>query len=483
MLLTTIEWFRHSIAARVDLLLSALILGHLLSIFSWLHRESRGALLMGIFLGVLGVLTKGPVAAVLPAAIVAAYVLLSKRVHPSLLLKLLGAYAAVLILSSLWYLAAYLEGGDRFVSKVWYENVARFAGTQEDEPHKGTVLGLWAAGLVGMLPWSLLLLPALSRVFHRVGLCGGSESQAALLHRKGSHQTWSVRAKGIATGMREWWRSLDEFSRFSLIVVAFHLIFFAIPGSKRSVYLLPAYPFAIALIAAHLELIRASFAWLVRAVSAVSALGILILVFPSLYGGPRCAELVAVLPLSPKAIGEVQHYLALTPQLLQGAGALVTIVAACIVGIGLVRGRIPWLELGTTSSWRSLAMVWGVVLFFGNAVVYPIVLKSLSARPFAESIRHDIPSAEKLYSFEPSFYSLSYYLRRPIYRLEESGDELVTGQLLLVVLNEEDLRDLADYLEVKEFLARSEGPISNARERVLLVRGTWKGKTIIQERR
>lgn len=475
MLLSTIEWFRHSIAARVDLLLSALILGNLLSMFLWIQAGCRRVPIIGVLCGVLGVLTKGPVAAVLPAGIVALYVLASKQARKTCMLtRPLGAYAAVFLISALWYLAAFLEGGDRFVSKVWYENVARFAGTQDDEPHSGTVIELWAAGLVGLLPWSLTLLPALRHLVVRMGLVRSGGDRDAI-----PQKTWRERAGELGAGARSWWLSLDEFSRFSLIVVLSYLIFFAIPGSKRSVYLLPAYPFAISLIAHSLASSQRSLAWLVRSVSAVGVSGILILVFPAFYGVSSISAWITSWPLSPKALIEVEHYLSLTPQLMHGAGSLITLLAAIVLSIGLVRGRIPGIETWAMTSWRSLAIVWGMLLFYGNTLVYPVVSNSLSARPFADSIRR-IAALDRLYSFEPSFYSLSYYLGRPIYRLEENGEGLAQGESLVVVVNEEDLQDLGGYVDVKEIIARSDGPITKPQDRVLLVRGAWKGIVIIE---
>ena len=43
--------------------------------------------------------------------------------------------------------------------------------------------------------------------------------------------------------MRDWWRSLDSVERFSWLAFGIILVFYCIPKSKRSVYLLPVYPF------------------------------------------------------------------------------------------------------------------------------------------------------------------------------------------------------------------------------------------------
>lgn len=140
----------------------------------WRHLEapagqasSRWALRRaGLWMG-LGILTKGPVAVIVPGAAVLIWVITSGRsaVWPRMkaLLGDLPAWAVMLLVALPWYAYALNRHGMAFVEGFFIRhNLQRYGGTLEG--HGGS-LGYYFVMLpLLLLPWSVLLGPALVRV-------------------------------------------------------------------------------------------------------------------------------------------------------------------------------------------------------------------------------------------------------------------------------------------------------------------------------
>ena len=114
--------------------------------------------------------------------------------------------AAVLVIVGSWYVAAWVIGGnDFFVKHVLKENLFRVIDPDAlDTGHEHGPFYMLPNFLVGALPWSLLV-PAIA-----------------------------------------WWlwrmRPLDATTRYLVVWFLGVIVFYSIPASKRSVYILPAYP-------------------------------------------------------------------------------------------------------------------------------------------------------------------------------------------------------------------------------------------------
>ena len=127
----------------------------------------------------------------------------------------------------LWYTAAWKQGGDEFLNVVLAENFARFLhlNTPEISYDLGHENGVWYNFMTlaaGFIPWT---------IFFFFSLFGLKLSKPEQPIKEILKNTW----KRI--------RSMEKVRLFSLVALVGILFFYSIPSSKRSVYLMPAYPF------------------------------------------------------------------------------------------------------------------------------------------------------------------------------------------------------------------------------------------------
>jgi 4-amino-4-deoxy-L-arabinose transferase-like glycosyltransferase len=208
-LVTSFQWLSSSVSARVDMLLAACIALALLLFERAMETGRRIPILCFVLLAA-ATLTKGPVGLVLPVAI--AVTTLALRGELRFLgwreIRLLAIAAAV---AAIWYLAAFSSGGDAFVAKqILKENVFRVL--DPDSVEAGHVAPFWyyvPLLFAGLAPWSLFA-PGL----------------AAFL--------WRRRAPDVLP--------LHPRVLFAVVWGLLTFVLFSLAGSKRAVYLLPAYP-------------------------------------------------------------------------------------------------------------------------------------------------------------------------------------------------------------------------------------------------
>jgi 4-amino-4-deoxy-L-arabinose transferase-like glycosyltransferase len=176
----------------------------LFSGFSYLNSGSRKALLVCAMLLGIAVLAKGPVALALPGLTLFIYVLVAKKWQvfkdPYLLLALLLALG----IAFPWYYAVHLKTGGAFTRGFFLDhNLNRFSS--EKEGHGGPFFITPIIVLVGLLPFSLLIINALRRKLN-------------------------------------YWK--DPLFKFATIVVLVYVVFFSISSTKLPNYPMPCYPFA-----------------------------------------------------------------------------------------------------------------------------------------------------------------------------------------------------------------------------------------------
>jgi 4-amino-4-deoxy-L-arabinose transferase-like glycosyltransferase len=238
LLITCFEIHRAGLAARVDMLSSMLTVLSLYALYRWEEkRELKGLpLSIPLLLG-LSILSKGPVGVVLPLFVFGTYLLVLGKYRLRTALKTL-VYAGVssIFIPAVWYVAAWKQGGSNFADIMLAENFGRFLHIDNpalayDLGHKS---GIWyhpVMLLAGFIPWTLLAI---------FSLFGIKPTQP-----KGQASTTLQRIwKNI--------RTMENVKLFSLIAAICILIFYSIPSSKRSVYIMAAYPFIALLLADYL---------------------------------------------------------------------------------------------------------------------------------------------------------------------------------------------------------------------------------------
>ena len=186
-------------AATADALLNALLAALMLDLWRHLESGNRWALRRTFLWMALGMLTKGPIAILIPLAVSLLYCLSARRGRDWLRASLDPVGLVILVaVAGPWYAAQLLVHGREFIDGFLVRhNLERFHGTLEG--HSGSLFYYVLVGPVLLLPWSGLL--------------------------------WrSVRRAG-----RDW---SDPLSRYLLLWFGFVLVFFSLSGTKLPHYLL-----------------------------------------------------------------------------------------------------------------------------------------------------------------------------------------------------------------------------------------------------
>lgn len=235
---STFEVHRAIYACRVDMVLTCCIVLAIMCFYVWQEKRKWKYWLLAILCMSLGTLTKGPVAIILPCGCMGLYVMIEELWRnekgrfsaflPTWCFIVLAAALAV-VLPSLWYYAAYQQGGENFLTLVKEENLDRFLGKMTYASHENPFWYYIPIGLASFLPWSLVPV---------VGL-------VLWLHDKG----YQKKEKGWLQRLKK----MDRVSFFSWVVFWTIFVFYCIPKSKRGVYILPLYPFGAWLIALYLK--------------------------------------------------------------------------------------------------------------------------------------------------------------------------------------------------------------------------------------
>lgn len=246
--ITAFEVYRAAVCCRVDMVLTACMVLALYQMYHW--RESgRGGLpwygrqrCMHFACGALllsgAVLAKGPVGALLPCLCMGIFCLMRGDNFFKSVGWLTLICALSMVLPAIWYWQAYLLGGDHFMQLAYEENIGRLTGNMGYESH----LNPWYYNIItvvaGMLPWTLFAL--------LVGI-------GAAFHPKAKSKLRAARVN-----VRARLASYSSPDMFALTVALVVFLFYCLPASKRSVYLLPMYPFMAYAVAYLLLKLRAA---------------------------------------------------------------------------------------------------------------------------------------------------------------------------------------------------------------------------------
>jgi len=234
-LLSGFEMHRSGLECRVDMTLAFFMSMALMEMYRWEEKQLKGFPILLVLLLSCASLVKGPIGIVLPCLVFGVYLVIRKYSFWKALGKNALVAVPALMILFVWYYMAYQQDGQRFINIAFAENIGRFLGMKRDQlgidyslGHDGPFWYYFPAIVVGFLPWSLVLIFAAFTF--------------------GYKKWW----KKVRSSESSWFKriaEMDKMTLFSALVVILFICFYAIPSSKRSVYILPAYPFAAFLLA------------------------------------------------------------------------------------------------------------------------------------------------------------------------------------------------------------------------------------------
>lgn len=215
---TFFEVHRAIFACRVDMVMTSLIVLALLQLYKWHEKGMKGISISAAILMGCATLTKGPVGIILPCLTMGVFSLMRGEGFWKTVWKYAVTALLAAVLPALWYIAAYQRGGDTFLDLVMEENLGRFMGKMSYESHENPPHYYLVSLIAGCLPWTLLALVSL----------------------------FFLNYKKPQFNFKAWWnkiKAMNPYNLFALLAIVIIIAFYCIPKSKRSVYILPVYPF------------------------------------------------------------------------------------------------------------------------------------------------------------------------------------------------------------------------------------------------
>lgn len=390
--LTAFEVHRAGINCRVDMVNTAFMVGALFLMFRWWERGKHTMPWLAILCMSGATLTKGPVGMLLPCAVMGVFMLTQRESLWSTVWRLGLTALLSLVLPLCWYYAAYLQGGDEFLRLVKEENIDRLLGKMAYESHENPFWYNFVTLITGWLPYTLLF------VFSLFVL------------------PWKRFSK---SGFLQSVRRAEPMQVFVWLAFGLILFFYCIPKSKRSVYLLPCYPFMAWLMAQYVVWLVANrlyavkvYAWLMGVLGVVLSVAFVVLktgVVPdTLFHGKHAADNIAMLHALESISVSPSHLLF---ALLPAAVGVATIMTLLKKDDNL-RNRVVWLSLSVV-----------VALFLAlDSTFQPAVLNTKADKPLAPQIEQRFDMT-KMYSYMSSpmlhFFSLNFYLGDRIQQFEK----------------------------------------------------------------
>lgn len=394
--LTAFEVHRAGINCRVDMVNTAFMVGALFLMFRWWERGKHTMPWLAILCMSGATLTKGPVGMLLPCAVMGVFMLTQRESLWSTVWRLGLTALLSLVLPLCWYYAAYLQGGDEFLRLVKEENIDRLLGKMAYESHENPFWYNFLTLITGWLPYTLLF------VFSLFVL------------------PWKRFSK---SGFMQSVRRAEPMQVFVWLAFGLILFFYCIPKSKRSVYLLPCYPFMAWLMAQYVVWLVANrlsavkvYAWLMGVLGVVLSVAFVVLktgVVPdTLFHGKHAADNIAMLHALESISVSPSHLLF---ALLPAAVGVATIMTLLKKDDNL-RNRVVWLSLSVV-----------VALFLAlDSTFQPAVLNTKADKPLAPQIEQRFDMT-KMYSYMSSpmlhFFSLNFYLGDRIQQFEKVKPE------------------------------------------------------------
>jgi 4-amino-4-deoxy-L-arabinose transferase-like glycosyltransferase len=357
-----------------------------------------------------GILTKGPVAALLPAAAIVIYLALYRRIGEVKNMMLPAGVLIVLAIVTPWYLAVYFEHGWHYIRTFLLDdNLSRY--TQPVWGPRRSIFFYLGVVAGDFFPWSVLLpsaIWALTAGFRRSGATSGNAEPDG---KPVDHNTQPA------------------LGNLMLISIAVVVGFYSLSSNKEDLYVLPVYTAAAALVGGFLFPDREQRRSTLLSASLI-AVGVILAGFGAvlLWAIPKLSSAYTLAGVEP--IGYV--------------AACGGFAAAVICGFtGRRRAILPLTLLTIT----LVAINWIFVL-----KTLPDFEKYKPVPPLCEVIsEHASPDAKVGY-YRFASPSMVFYLQRPIfeyYRPEQLIDLLVSEKEVYCVMTALDYESLRGALPVR----------------------------------
>jgi 4-amino-4-deoxy-L-arabinose transferase-like glycosyltransferase len=357
-------------AASTDMPLAATFTVALLAWYAWYESESRCFLALFYCFLALGMLAKGPVAALLAAMIIVIFAAATSDYR--LLARTLWVPGILLFCAVAlpWHIAVQIKNPEFFRVFILQHNLARFGTNLYHHPEP-----FWyylPVTLLGLIPWTVFVVASLAETV----------------------RIWWTARREILDSER---RALDV---FLVIWVAVPVAFFSLSQSKLPGYIVPALPAGTLLLA---EYVR-------RRVADGKSPNIFLIVLHAI---------TAAAPIVPALMIQ---YLILQHRLPWGRGAEISVMFAAVLAIGIALTLLTKLGLGAFRFITLIPVVLAVAALLRLGA--PALDSMLSVRPLANEISHletkPLPLAVAGVSRETEF-GLAFYRNQVIDRYE-SGE-------------------------------------------------------------
>ena len=387
--LTAFEVHRAGINCRVDMVNTAFMVGAMYLLYRWWEKGKHQLPWLAILCMSGATLTKGPVGIILPCFVMGVFMLTQRENFWGIVWRMALTALLSLIIPFCWYYAAYLQGGDEFLRLVKEENIDRFMGKMAYESHENPAWYNLLTLVMGWAPYTLLLLFSLF----------------ILPWKKFSKTRFLENAKKATP--------LQVFTWLAFLLVLF---FYCIPKSKRSVYLLPCYPFMAYLIAEYIVWMMKEKMGAIKVYAGVIASLAVILVIATLviraggipdtiFHGKHAADNIAML----HAIGESTH-------------GILFYVCYMFLIIGAYH-IFKALKKKETSQMMKYTLVMIIAIFITlDSTLQPAVLNTKADKHLAPVIEKKFDTS-KLYSYMSvdmlHFFSLNFYLGDKIQQFDK----------------------------------------------------------------
>lgn len=396
--LSCFEVHRAGATCRVDMLLTSLMVLSLYSLYRWHEAECRKIPWTAVLLLCGAALVKGPVGGWLPLLVFFLFRLCNGYKARRVFLDTALLAVASVVPLCLWYAAAIAEGGPAFAQLVYEENVLRLIGKMSYTSHENP----WHYNLVtlaaGLLPYTLLLamslgcLPKALRKSTAADRPVAPQGKGTATGDSGSPAPSGNRCTAWAHRLVGNLREMDRVRFFTLLCAVVIFVFYCIPKSKRSVYLLPMYPFTAYFMAEYML-------WLCRRTSVVKWFGLILAACSLVLAAALCAVKAGLVPdsiFSGRHAAENAAFLHALQRVPMKAGDFLIVLAPVVVSLWFLTRHRRW----ASSARMAIAVTLVPVSIFWalDGFYQPTVLNVKSDRFIARQIEQMQPAGH-VYSF------------------------------------------------------------------------------------